>query len=62
MFQHEMRENVTNCVEIEDTEDQVLHEMLTFVYTGKAPSIVSMTDTSELIQDLFSVAEKYELC
>ena len=62
MFQHEMRENVTNCVEIEDTEDQVLHEMLTFVYTGKAPSIVSMTDTPELIQDLFSVAEKYELC
>ena len=62
MFQHEMRENVTNCVEIEDTEDQVLHEMLTFVYTGKAPRVVSMTDTPELIQGLLSVAEKYELC
>ena len=62
MFQHEMRENVTNCVEIEDTEDQVLHEMLTFIYTGKAPSIVSMTGSPELIQGLFSVAEKYELC
>ena len=62
MFQHEMREKATNCVEIEDTEDQVLHEMLTFIYTGKAPSIVCMTGSPELIQGLFSVADKYELC
>ena len=61
MFQHEMREKATNRVEIEDTEDEVLHEMLTFIYTGKAPSIVSMTGTQGL-QDLFCIADKYEIC
>ena len=61
MFQHEMREKATNRVEIEDTEDKVLHEMLTFIYTGKAPSIVSMTGTQGL-QDLFCIADKYEIC
>ena len=62
MFQHEMKEKATNRVEIEDTEDQVLHEMLTFIYTGKAPNIVSMTGTQVLIEGLFSIAEKYEVC
>ena len=62
MFQHEMKEKVTNRVEIKDTEDQVLHEMLTFIYTGNAPNIVSMTGTQELMQGLFCIAEKYELC
>ena len=61
MFQHEMREKATNRVEIEDTEDKVLHEMLTFIYTGKAPNIVSMTGTQDL-QDLFCIADKYEVC
>ena len=61
MFQHEMREKATNRVEIEDTEDQVLHEMLTFIYTGNAPNIVSMTGTQAL-QDLFCIADKYEVC
>ena len=61
MFQHEMREKATNRVEIDDTEDEVLHEMLTFIYTGKAPSIVSMTGTQGL-QDLFCIADKYEIC
>ena len=62
MFQHEMREKATNRVEIKDTEDNVLHEMLTFIYTGKAPRVVSMTDTPEFMQGLFCIAEKYELC
>ena len=61
MFQHEMKEKATNRVEIEDTEDKVLNEMLTFIYTGKAPSIVSMTGTQGL-QDLFCIADKYEVC
>ena len=45
-----------NRVEINDLEPDVLQEMLTFIYTGKAPNLSSMADV------LLSAADKVLVC
>ncbi|XP_051055225.1 speckle-type POZ protein-like [Phodopus roborovskii] len=55
MFQHDMKENRTNCVEIHDMEPQVFQAMMGFIYTGKAPDLHSMADA------LLAAADKYGL-
>ncbi|RWS31658.1 Kruppel-like zinc finger protein [Leptotrombidium deliense] len=55
MFEHEMEEKKQNRVEITDMDQEVLREMLRFIYTGKAPNLEKMAD------DLLAAADKYDL-
>lgn len=52
MFEHEMEERKQNRVAITDVDDEVLKEMLRFIYTGKAPNLEKMAD------DLLAAADK----
>lgn len=55
MFEHEMEEKKQNRVEITDMDNEVLNEMLKFIYSGKAPQLEKMAD------DLLAAADKYDL-
>ncbi|XP_043495831.1 speckle-type POZ protein isoform X2 [Polistes fuscatus] len=55
MFEHEMEERKQNRVDITDVEQEVLREMLRFIYTGKASNLEKMAD------DLLAAADKYAL-
>ncbi|UYV69894.1 SPOPL [Cordylochernes scorpioides] len=55
MFEHEMKENKENLVEIEHMEPEVLEEMVRFIYTGQSPKLDSMADR------LLPAADKYGL-
>ncbi|XP_013105719.1 protein roadkill-like [Stomoxys calcitrans] len=56
MFDHDsMMENTTNQIVIKDFNHQVIGEMLTFIYTNKAPHI------EEMAIDLLACADKYAL-
>ncbi|KAL5510530.1 hypothetical protein EMCRGX_G006090 [Ephydatia muelleri] len=55
MFEHEMEESRKNHVEISDLDQEVMQEMLAYIYTGKAPNLKKMADS------LLSAADKYAL-
>ncbi|UYV69892.1 SPOPL [Cordylochernes scorpioides] len=55
MFEHEMKENRENLVEIEDMEPEVLEEMVRFIYTEQSPKLDSMAER------LLPAADKYGL-
>ncbi|XP_055329549.1 speckle-type POZ protein-like isoform X2 [Paramacrobiotus metropolitanus] len=55
MFGHELEESKTNRVRIDDVHDDVLEEILRFIYTGKTPNLEKMAD------DLLAAADKYQL-
>ncbi|XP_065357150.1 speckle-type POZ protein-like [Calliphora vicina] len=55
MFEHKMKENEDNCVNIEDFDSDVCEEMLRYIYTGKVPKLDEMWD------ELLAVADKYNL-
>ena len=44
MFEHDMREKSTNKVEIEDIEPNTLKELISYIYTGKTPMLLSAID------------------
>lgn len=52
MFEHEMEERKQNRVAITDIEPDVMREMLTFIYTGRAPNLSNMAD------ELLSASDK----
>ncbi|XP_075915731.1 speckle-type POZ protein-like isoform X3 [Petromyzon marinus] len=52
MFEHEMEESKKNRVEINDVEPDVFKEMMSFVYTGRAPNLEKMAD------ELLAAADK----
>lgn len=52
MFEHEMEERKLNKVAIIDVDQDVLKEMLRFIYTGKSPNLEKMAD------DLLAAADK----
>lgn len=52
MFEHEMEERKQNKVAIIDVDQEVLKEMLRFIYTGKSPNLEKMAD------DLLAAADK----
>ena len=52
MFEHEMEERKQNRVAITDVDQEVLKEMLRFIYTGKAANLERMAD------DLLAAADK----
>ncbi|XP_059221204.1 protein roadkill-like [Stomoxys calcitrans] len=58
MFEHKsMKENSTNCVDIEDFEANVIREMLSFMYTGKLGPKLDWT----LAKNLYAAADKYNV-
>lgn len=44
MFEHEMEERKQNRVAITDIDPDVMREMLSFIYTGRAPNLSNMAD------------------
>ena len=52
MFGHEMEESKTNKVKIDDVQEDVLEEVLRFIYTGRAPNMEKMAD------ELLAAADK----
>ncbi|XP_051161496.1 speckle-type POZ protein-like [Leptopilina boulardi] len=42
MFSHQMKENITNVVEINDVDPIVFNELLRYIYTGKIENINNM--------------------
>ncbi|KAL7305945.1 hypothetical protein TKK_0001418 [Trichogramma kaykai] len=55
MFNHEMQENNTKIIKIEDFKADVIEEMIKFMYTNE------ITETIEHPQDLYAVAHKYQM-
>lgn len=55
MFEHEMVECKENRVNINDVDYEVMHEVLKFIYTGKAENL----DTAAA--EMLAVADKYDL-
>ncbi|XP_031231883.1 TD and POZ domain-containing protein 5-like [Mastomys coucha] len=57
MFQHEMKESLTNQVEIHDLDPQVFKELMGFIYTEKAPHLHSHS----MAAGVLTAADKYGL-
>lgn len=55
MFDHETEEKQTNVIEIDDTQFEIIEEMLKFIYSGESSQL------SVMAFDLLAVAEKYHL-
>ena len=55
MFQAEMEEKQTRKVEIQDFNPPTMSALLTFIYTGKTPTL------EEHAEDLLMAAEKYQI-
>ncbi|XP_028640756.1 TD and POZ domain-containing protein 3-like [Grammomys surdaster] len=57
MFEHEMKEKLTNRVEIQDLDPEVFKEMMGFIYTGKVPHFHSYSMTTGVL----AAADRYGL-
>ena len=55
MFEHDLQESATSCVTLSDIDPEVFKELLTYIYTDKAPQIQTMASS------LLNAAEKYQL-
>ncbi|KAL6953832.1 hypothetical protein U1Q18_046962 [Sarracenia purpurea var. burkii] len=56
MFErNDMRENVRNCIVVTDIGENVIEEMLRYIYTGNVENLDDLAD------DLFQAADKYDL-
>jgi len=55
MFESEMMESKSNRVEIDDIDQELMEETLTFIYTGKSPNV------DEMASKLLFPADKYQL-
>ena len=69
MFESQMLEGLSNRVQIEDVDPDVMNEVLRFIYTGKTNSIEKMADlllaasdkvAKILIYLLFKTLTKFE--
>ena len=58
MFQNDMAEKRTNRVEIQDLSEEVVAQMLRFIYTGSSNLDVNNPDIN---YELLEAAEKYQL-
>ncbi|XP_043462247.1 protein roadkill-like [Leptopilina heterotoma] len=55
MFAHQMKENITNIVVIEEIDPEVFKEMLRFIYTGK------IENSKQVAFRLHELADKYDV-
>ena len=56
MFEHEMKENINNTVNVTDINHEIFEEVLRYIYTGTISSV-----THEMAIELLVAADKYEL-
>ncbi|XP_065203934.1 speckle-type POZ protein B-like [Planococcus citri] len=55
MFESGMKENEQNRVEITDVNENIMEEMLKFIYTGKCENL------DELAEDLLIAADRFDM-
>lgn len=55
MFAHQMKENITNIVVIEEIDPDVFREMLRFIYTGK------IENPKQVVFQLHELSDKYDI-
>jgi len=58
MFNSNMKETITNEVQIDDIKPEVMAEMLLFIYAGKTSNGCMSMD---MAKDLFIAADKYQI-
>ncbi|GFU67599.1 speckle-type POZ protein-like [Trichonephila clavipes] len=56
MFKHNLKENLTNCVEINDLSPEVVKAMINYIYCGKIEDL-----NLEMAIQLYPAAEKYDI-
>ncbi|GFU01509.1 TD and POZ domain-containing protein 4 [Nephila pilipes] len=56
MFKHNMKENLTNCLEINDSDPVVIKTMINYMYCGEIEGL-----NPEIATQLYPVAEKYDM-
>ena len=61
MFSHQLKEEETGRIEINDIEKEVVEEMLKFIYTGKALKLYDTNWCRKYCEGLLAAAEKYNL-
>uniref|UniRef100_A0AAY4BF44 BTB domain-containing protein n=1 Tax=Denticeps clupeoides TaxID=299321 RepID=A0AAY4BF44_9TELE len=62
MFTHDMKERQTNRVEIQGVEPEVLRELVTFIYSGKAPNIQDMAADLLVAADMYLLDRLKRMC
>ncbi|XP_028844539.1 speckle-type POZ protein-like [Denticeps clupeoides] len=62
MFTHDMKERQTNRVEIQGVEPEVLRELVTFIYSGKAPNIQDMAADLLVAADMYLLDRLKRIC
>ncbi|KAL6093491.1 hypothetical protein STEG23_030053 [Scotinomys teguina] len=62
MFEHDMVEKKKNRVEIHDLDPQVVKAMMDFIYTGKAPDLVSVADALLAAADMYKLERLKVMC
>ncbi|XP_028818623.1 speckle-type POZ protein-like [Denticeps clupeoides] len=62
MFLHDMKERRTNRVEIQGVEPEVLKELVTFIYTGKAPNLQDMATDLLVAADMYLLERLKRMC
>ena len=55
MFTHDMEENRSSKVDIQDLDGETVHDMIVYIYSGKVEKI------DDKATGLLSAAEKYDL-
>ncbi|XP_028811057.1 speckle-type POZ protein-like [Denticeps clupeoides] len=62
MFTHDMMERQTNRVEIHEMEPEVLKELLTFIYSGKAPNLQDVAAELLVAADMYLLERLKRMC
>lgn len=62
MFEHELEEQKSNRVPIQDIDEDVLREMVHFIYTGEAPNVGKMANSLLVAADRYALNELKVIC
>ena len=62
MFEADMRETQLGLIEIPDTEPEVISDMLSFLYTGRAPNMETMAGELLVIANKYQILELFAQC
>ncbi|XP_028818618.1 speckle-type POZ protein-like [Denticeps clupeoides] len=62
MFTHDMKGRRTNRVEVQGVEPEVLKELVTFIYTGKAPNLQDMATELLVAADMYLLERLKRMC
>ncbi|KAH9364027.1 hypothetical protein HPB48_015346 [Haemaphysalis longicornis] len=62
MFQHEMKEEKEGRVEITDCDFEVLHQVIKYIYMGRAPKLNQMAEKVLVAADKYDLARLKAMC